>query len=95
MRGSPEIGSVRSSRSARSSFTSGWSARDGCGSFLIYPAGDFDPIVPDLLHEDGTGLDLTPPPTDGARNAPLALSSRTRGREMAREEMFSVRGDLP
>ena len=40
--------------------------------FLIYPAGDFDPIVPDLLHEDGAGLDLTPPSTDRARNAPLA-----------------------
>jgi hypothetical protein len=41
--------------------------------FLIYPAGDLDPIVSDLLHEDGTGLDLTPLPTDGAGNAPLAL----------------------
>jgi hypothetical protein len=37
--------------------------------FLIYPAGDLDPIVPDLLHEDGTGLALTPPPTDRAGQA--------------------------
>ena len=33
--------------------------------FPIYPAGDLDPIVPDLLHEDGTGLDLTPPRPTG------------------------------
>jgi hypothetical protein len=33
--------------------------------FLIYPAGDFDPIVPDLLNADGTGLALTPPRPTG------------------------------
>ena len=41
--------------------------------FPIYPAGDFDPIVPDLLNADGTGVALTPPPTDRAGNARLAL----------------------
>jgi hypothetical protein len=41
--------------------------------FPIYPAGDWDPIVPDLLYADGTGLALTPPPTDGAGHAPLTL----------------------
>jgi hypothetical protein len=56
--------------------------------FLIYPAGDFDPIVPDLLNADGTGLALTPPPTDRAANAPSALG------EPHEEEAWQVMAGL-